>query len=176
MHGYFWDPVRLLKELSGYDGGQIQIESTERYGDFLTVKVFRGQIESCFVDIKPGKREVRISFDWLCYKDFQIEDRKKEKNDEIERFVIASKRQWLVLPSEKGITVRYTTYYFQRDEDRVKMWTSLGEIIHFYKKGDHTNLIVDCNGKFTPYQVVNYKKLLLSLCYTIVINSKKNKK
>jgi hypothetical protein len=172
MHAYFWDPVRLLKELPDYDGGQIQIESTEKYGNSLTVKVFRGRIKRCFVDIRPGKKEIYISFDWLCYKDFQI----KGEENEIERFTLASKKQWSVLPSEQGITVRYTTYYFQRDEDRVKMWTSLGEIIHFYKIGDHTNLIIDCNGKFTPYQVVNYKKLLLSLCYIIVINSKKNKK
>lgn len=171
MHGYFWNKVKLAKELSNYVGGQFQIESIERCSDSMIHKILRGQVLDLRLDLSSKKREVFVRFAWICEKSFPI----KGNEDEIEFYKLSNSRRWNALQVNSEMKVVYTTYYFQRDEDRVKLWTDLKETAHFYKQGDHTNLIM-IDDKFVEYRVANYKKLLLSLCYTIVINSKKIKK
>ena len=171
MHAYFWDPVRLTKELSNYIGGQLQIESVEGCTDFKTRKFIRGQIRDFRIDLSSKRREIFIQFDWICEKSFSV----KGSESEIEFYKLSNSRKWNTLPANSEMRVGYTTYYFQKDEDRIKLWTDLKETAHFYKQGDHTNLI-RTDDKFVEYQVVNYKKLLLCLCYAIVLSSKKSKK
>lgn len=174
MHGYFWNPLKLLKEVKEYDGGQLQIESTEKSGGLTTHKMFRGEIKKSDVIIAPKKREITVEFNWLCYKQFDFTGTKTQS----ELMLISNKHPWIKQPPRCNgpIIIGYTTYYRQRDEERVKIWSNLGETIHLFKPNDHTNLIQSDENKFSSYQVVNYRKLLLSLCYTIVINSKKGKK
>lgn len=174
MHGYFWDPLELLREMRGYDGGQLQIESTEKSGNLRTHKMFRGEIRKSDVVLVPKKREIIVEFNWLCYKQFDFAGKKTQS----ELMLISNNHPWSRQPTRCNgpIIIGYTTYYPQKDEERIKVWTNLGEIIHIFKPGDHTNLIPSDDDKFRPYQVVHYKKLLLSLCYTIVMNSKKGKK
>lgn len=177
MHGYFWSRVKLIEKLTDYVGGQLQIESTDKGSSGLkTYKMFRGEIKDFRIDIRSRKKEIVVVFEWLCHKNFTVTG--KESKEEL--YLLSSKQPWIQFPSICDMPIRYTAFYFQRDEGRIKLWTNLDEIVHFYEQGDHTNLVKHDteNGdiRYSPYQVVHYKKLLLSFCYAIVLSSKKIKK
>lgn len=137
IHGYFWDGARLQRILDGFADGQFQLVKRKEG------LMFRGEIKSCEV-ASNGSKEVVISFNWLC----------EQRN-----------QRWFLKPqppppvSSPRLNVCFNTYYSQPDEERVKMWGGgWEEVCHFFKKGDHTNL-VDGEGRFVPYCDLHKTKL-----------------
>lgn len=174
IHPYRWDPVKLLREVRKYDGGQVLIESTETSKNLNTYKMFRGEIERSEVTIAPGKKEIVVKFSWLCYKQFYFTG--KEDRDELE--ILSDKRPWIEQPSHcnRPIIIGYTTYYPQKDEERIKVWTRLKETVHFFKPGDYTNLVKDDSGVFSSYLSIHRNELLYCLARVMGMNKKKGKK
>ena len=130
MHGYYW---KRLNKLAEFDGGQFSMETKEGL-------VFRGEIRDCYAPNDKNKR-VLISFNWLSERRFVLDNYWK------------SRPKWYLIETPTGspyLDVRFTTYYSQPDEDRIKMWGELGEICRFFKKGDHSNL-VRCGDEFVPF-------------------------
>lgn len=138
MHGYHWDRKRLEGTLNEFAGGQFQMETKEHL-------LFRGEIAD---SIAPSSeiRRVLVSFVWLAERRFIFD----------ENWTLRPK--WFLLQQPAGLkspylSVEFSYYYSQQDEDRVKMRGTLGEVCHFYKKEDHTNLV--CNGD----EIVQYWEL-----------------
>lgn len=126
MHGYYGDRKKLEGILKGFDGGQFQMETKEHL-------LFRGEIAN---SIAPSSeiRRVLVSFVWLSERRFVFD----------ENWTLRPK--WLLLQQPDGLkspylSVEFSYYYRQPDEDRVKMRGTLGEVCHFYKREDHTNLV-----------------------------------
>lgn len=139
MHGYYWSPNRLNKRLAEFVGGQFQMQRTKEG------LVFQGEIESYRVE-NDGKKCVFLSFNWLCERRFVGFDGSGKL-----------KPKWVKLQSHLGLPrleVPFTTYYYQPDEERLKMWGGgWGEVCRFYKPGDWMNLVrfgAD-EDKFVPY-------------------------
>lgn len=133
MHGYYWDRLRLKKKLEEFTGGQFLMETKEGL-------VFRGEMEKWFIP-DMSQRRIFIYFSWLCERHFRL--------DELFRPVT----KWTLLESPARshcLNVEFTTYYFQRKrdgkdgkeprEERIKMWTPLGEVCRFFKGNDPSNL------------------------------------
>lgn len=126
MHGYYWDRKKLEGILKEFDGGQFQMETKENL-------LFRGEIAD---SIAPSSelRRVLVSFVWLAERRSVFD----------ENWTLRPK--WFLLQQPDGLkspylSVEFSYYYRQTDEDRVKMRGILGEVCHFYKKEDHTNLV-----------------------------------
>ncbi|OGI95442.1 hypothetical protein A2917_02675 [Candidatus Nomurabacteria bacterium RIFCSPLOWO2_01_FULL_42_17] len=138
MHGYYWSRVSLEKELKKFAGGQFLMETKEGL-------VFRGQIQKWSIP-DMGQRKVLVYFDWLCERRFGVD----------KDFKPISK--WVLLEPPSGfqcLTIEFTSYYFQRKrkdrEERIKMWTLLGEVCRFFQKEDPSNLRQQESGEFLPY-------------------------
>jgi hypothetical protein len=146
MHLYYWDKKRLEKTLVKFIGGQFLMETKEGL-------VFRGEISEYFVPDNRNKMVI-ITFNWLS-----------------ERRLV-SDANWNLVPKwyrlkppigHSLMNVGFTTYYSQPDEDRLKMWGEQGEVCHFFRKEDHTNL-VSRGDEFVPYWQLHH----LLFCRAII--------
>ncbi len=133
MHLYYFDKKHLEETLREFAGGQFMMKTREGL-------VFRGKVSACFVPSKMNKR-VLVYFHWLS-----------ERRLVLDKWEMLSQKWFLVEPSihPHFLNIGFTSYYFQPDEERVKMWGEFGEVCHFFTKGDHTNL-VSCGDDFVPY-------------------------
>jgi len=132
MHGYYWDKKRLERTLEEFVGGQFLMETTDDL-------IFRGEIKSFSIP-KNGDKRILISFDWLS-----------ECRPAVDASFNRIPKWFLVEQSiESPLDVSFSSYYSQPDEGRVKMWGVRGEICHFFRKEDHTNLVRQ-GDEFVPY-------------------------
>jgi len=131
MHLYYWDPGELEKKLNDeFIGGQFQMKTIDW--------VFRGKVKECMA---LASRRIKVSFSWLCERHFFFDNS------------WTPRPKWSLLPAPPSLhylDVEYRYFYVQDDEDRVKVKGRLGEICHFFKPGDHTNL-VQRGDEFVPY-------------------------
>lgn len=123
MHGYYWDRQKLKDKLSAFSDGQFLLIA--RSGLIL-----RGEIKGWSIP-DMNKRRVVLSFKWLCEEHFG---------------------KWH--PSGSlNLDVEFRFFYFQRKkegrEERVKMWTTFGEVCRFFVKDDPSNLKQQ-NDEFMP--------------------------
>ncbi|MES3032260.1 MAG: hypothetical protein V4699_03420 [Patescibacteria group bacterium] len=126
---------KLRAMLEGFARGQFLMETPEGF-------VFRGEIERCWV----GDDSVFVSFTWLCERRFVFVF---DGAWELRKL----KPKWFPLESLKGppfLELKPGKYYYQADEDRVKIEEGKGAICHFFRKGDYTNL-VKCEDEFIPF-------------------------
>lgn len=141
MHAYRWSTAGLLQKLKEFQNGQFRIEGPNG-------GIFQGEFASCEIS-DPKKKILRVHFNWLAAQRFTIGDGWKMQE------------YWgkLDLPASPVMTVEFTYYYFQRQykgvkgkpdrEERVKLWTKMGEIGRFYKIGDPL-ILVQQDGRFLP--------------------------
>lgn len=138
MHLYHVNLQRLRDRLADFSGGQFLMETKEGL-------VFRGEVSRCFVPEGQSK-QVSVFFNWLSER----------------RFVLDAgwslRPKWFPLQPPNGLQIPYrldlgySSYYYQPDEDRVKMWGERKEVCHFFMPWDHTNLVlVEGRNEFVPY-------------------------
>jgi len=131
MHGYYYDRTRLKKKLEKFNLGQFLMET--KVGDKQGL-VFRGEIRFCSIP-DMDEKIVMVYFNWLCEQRFGVD-----------QFFTPIPR-WVLLEPPVGfqnLIVNFSSYYFQRKkegrEERIKMWSSHGEVCRFFKRGDPSNL------------------------------------
>lgn len=140
VHGYFTSRKRLKKRLIEFKNGQFLMETKPGL-------VFRGEIRECQIP-DMGKKRVLILFNWLCERRFSVDS----TFTPIPKWV----RLELPLETQLQLEVDYTSYYFQKEGRRIKMWTPQKEVCRFYKQGDNENLLqageefVPCYEEKTP--------------------------
>jgi len=143
-HLHRWDKGRLEKILGKFVGREAQFLMETKEG-----LVFRGEISDCLVPNDRNKR-VFVYFNWLTERRFVPDEGGKQK------------LKWFLQDSPPGgsplLDVGFAYYYSQPDEDRLKMKGDRGEVCHFFKKEDHTNL-VRCGDEFTPYYLLHQRWL-----------------
>ncbi len=141
MHLYYWDRKKLENMLAGFTGGQFQMQTREGF-------LFRGEIKESFAPSDKVKR-VLISFTWLTERRFFFD----------EFWTLRPKWSLQQIPPKSPyLDVGFSYYYNQPDEDRIKMRGELGEICHFYRQGDYTNLIRN-GDEFLPYATRHHLRL-----------------
>jgi hypothetical protein len=118
------DPNELNKILEKFLHGQCSIQTTSG-------ETYRGMVDSYAVH--PKKFSVSIRFSWLA------------KLQPIYVLNINETRpRWFIVstcPNGYEVVFNYASYYYQTDEDRVKIKGRAGEICRFYKADDHTNIV-----------------------------------
>lgn len=138
MHGYYWDRVRLKEKLEEFTGGQFLMETKAGL-------VFRGEIRDVFIP-DMNRKQLFVVFEWLCEPRFGGLDKNSHPM-----------QSWILLEplaESQHLDVEFRFYYLQRKredrEERIKMWTVLGEVCRFFKKGDLSNLVKQKSGEFLP--------------------------
>ena len=146
MHGYYFNPGSLEKKLASFIGGQFQVK---RVKDEL---IFRGEIHKLSIS---KTRKMEITFGWLCEKKVSTH--------------YSYKTKWFLRGYPLGrpkLTIDFTCYYSQSDEDRLKVWGGGWEdVCHFFKPDDHTNLVLH-EGEYLPYSELhqlNFWRLIFAL-------------
>ena len=135
MHLYRISQSLLEKGLNLLIGGQFQMKTREG--------VFRGEIKECMA---LSNRRIKISFNWLCVGYVFFDNSGLPKP-----------RKWVLLKDPPGlhhVDLEWRYFYFQTDENRVKIKGQLGEICHLFRKGNHTNL-VRCGDEFVAYAKIH---------------------
>ena len=150
MHLYYRSNERLRLALTEFTEGQFSMVTKEGL-------VFRGEIQSCVIP-KNSLRQIFISFAWLCERRFVFNN------------LWTPKPKWSLLGPPTGesmLEVGFSFYYLQPEEERIKIWSELGEVCRFYKKNDYTNLVRN-GDSFVPYAILHAEKLRLVLIDLLV--------
>lgn len=124
MHGYYWGLPRLDKLLLSFAGAQFTIETPDR----LTM---RGEVAKFEIpDMK--RRRILVSFKWLCERRIVFDNHWNR----VPRWTLVD-----IPAMSHQFDLEYTVYYPQRGGERIKLWTKLGEVWHFYQTSDYTTLV-----------------------------------
>lgn|SRR3990167_5024928 len=149
MHLYYSNAKQLEKGFNEFVGGQFQMKTKDW--------VFRGQIKECMA---LSNRRIKIYFDWLCERHFFFDSSG------------VLQPRWSLLVAPPGLhhlDVEFRYFYFQTDEDRIKVKGQLGEICHLCRSDDYTNL-VQHGDEFAHYCNLH----MLKLCQSILVLLKQN--
>lgn len=150
MHLYYWNKRRLEKELKRFKEGQFLMVTKHDL-------IFRGKIKDCFVPDINIKR-VLIHFHWLGELRFIPQEYAKPLP------------KWFIIKPLVGSTfldVGFTAYYYQPDEERLKMWGGFGEICHFFKEDDYSNLVRQEN-ELIPYCQIRQRQFWQIIAFLLL--------
>ncbi len=135
-------------------GGQCRVQTKER-------ELSQGEIKA-FRIYGDNPRRIRIYFAWLCSERRAFDKLSKPWK---------TKLKWLPTQCSLGppfLDLSFRTYYYQPDEERIKMWGGGGsEVYRFYKPDDHLRLVPD-GGNYIPYHELYAHKLKLALWVALV--------
>lgn len=139
MHGWYVDPWRLAKLLQGFFGGQFHLETSSG-------EVFQGQVMTAIVNLSRKKKQVVVTFEWLCF-----------LRESVGRHERITEDRWISCPEHLGkrhrIFFDYSYFYPQRSKERIKLKASNGEVSHFLTSTNPA-IIVCKDGVYTSEKTV----------------------
>jgi hypothetical protein len=144
MHAYRWNTAKLSRKLEEFAGGQFRIENPKNG------LVLQGKLGFCTIP-KLSQKQVVIRPEWLAERKLVLKDSWRTPEEHWEKLSLEI--------SQTLIPLDYTCYYFQRAyrglkgkadrEERIKLWTTQGEICRFYKIKDPL-ILVERGSGFVP--------------------------